>query len=145
MIKTKKGGVMVEAAVTFPIVTLAVLFVIYVLINLYAEVVINSNLQIAVVDEAMGVSRVSLQREIDKQDNFGLLYHIWFPEKSVEIERENSLICDTLRGSTEAEIKVKGLLNNIIQKEYSVEMERVDEEEYIRCMDAITGIVKEAA
>lgn len=144
MIKSKKGSVMVEAAVTFPIVTLAVLFVIYMLINMYSQVVINSKLHIAAADEAMSISQVSMQREIEKTEDFGSLYHIWFPDKEIEIEKINTLLCDTVCGTVNDEIKSKGLLNSIIQKEYRIEIEIIDEEEYIRCVDAVTGIIKEA-
>ena len=135
---------MVEAAVIFPLVTMAVIFVIYMLINMYAQVATNSILHTAVADEAMRVSGICMQRDIENEDDFGSLHHIWFPDKNVEIERVNSLLGDTLRGNVTDESRVKGLLESVIERKYSIEMEIVDEEEYIRCVDAITGIAKGA-
>ena len=143
----KTGSAMVEAAIIFPLVILAVMTMVYLIINLYLEVTLNVRLHMELTEEAGKLSDTVIYSDINNNGNLysGNKLDNLSDRKTVYIERENTLLKDEIRGEISNMTISKGLSNRKYNHKWIAVKSIIDEEQFVRCKDIATGIISMAA
>ncbi|MBQ3123115.1 MAG: pilus assembly protein [Firmicutes bacterium] len=133
----RKGSVMVEAAIVFPIMIFTLLTIMYITINLYSEVVVNTRLHLTLASEAGSISNTVSYSD----DSIKSFDEAWLIDSGVDTERENTIVSDIVKGYAEFPVISKGLVITDKSKSCSITKDIIDEEEYLRCIHTISGAV----
>ena len=132
----KKGGVMVEAAMVLPIVIVAVITLVYLLINMYGVAVMNSAGHIELRQESGVQKENSSLENIDAlcpEDRYGSA--AW--NESIEVDKGGFLTERYLYLEREKSLSGRGLINHVVNKSFYASYYMTDEVEYIRWVDLI--------
>lgn len=126
-VKSKKGSSMVEAAVIFPLVILAVMAVIFILVFLFQEVTYNSRIHVA-LNATMGSETETV--ETYKNVPAGIK-----PYKSVHG------IGECYYAESGLTFQKRGLLNKSFTKTLEGRVYSVDEKKFIRYTDFFSEVI----
>ncbi len=126
----KRGAAMVEAAIVYPIVIIAMMTVLYLLMALYSTAASTAELHTALRQKAGNESETVLAEN--------------FSEQTVSLHREGGILYDTVQGECSDTAWAEGLFRISLQRNYRDKILLMDEEKYIRCLDATAKIISEA-
>ena len=132
--KSKKGSTMVEAAVVFPIVILAVMAVIYILIAMYGNVVTQAQIHTSLRKEVGIITKnenVTLNYIFDNGINTSF-------NSELNINRHVKIGFDKINVDLEKKYSGKGLLNIIVNRNYFDFSYVVNQEDFIRKINLIS-------
>ena len=119
---------MVEAVIAYPLTLLALMSVICLIMGLYGQAQSISELHTAMNEKSGNAS------ETIEASNFDSEY--------VNLRESDYLLYHRIEGDTYDEARAGGLVRRAIGRDYRDSMEVIDEEEYIRCVDAAKGAIK---
>lgn len=126
----KRGAAMIEAVIVYPIVIIAMMTVLYLLIGLYSAAVSIAELHTALRQEGGNESKTVLAEN--------------FSGRAVTLRHENGVFYDRIAGECSDTARTDGLIHLSLQRNYRDKILLMDEEKYIRCLDATAEIISEA-
>lgn len=134
--KNKKGSAMIEAAMIFPIMILTIITVIYITVGFYAESILSTAMHMKLTTEAGNLSGTITycENEADRMCADDII------SDGIKIMHENTIFKNEVIGETHSRQKIGGLIETESLKIYRDTANVIDEEVYIRCADAATGL-----
>lgn len=135
-VSERKGSMMIEAAVIYPIMIFTLLTIMYITINLYSEVIVNTKLHMILMNEAGSMSNTVSYSD----DSHGTFDEAWLMDSYVVTDRENTIVSDIVRGYAEFPVISRGIVNTDKTGDCSISKDIIDEEEYLRCVQTISSL-----
>ncbi|WP_312092687.1 hypothetical protein [Aminipila sp.] len=133
----KRGSVMVEAAIIYPLAIGAVMAVIYIMICMYTGAAIKSNLNVLLrynlLEKTQAGEIINLEERFVPDDKYGKSA---FNKKICITEGSDSGV-KVLLGTTPHSYKGNGLMRNIIRRNHQGAIYLIDEKDYIRKVDMV--------
>lgn len=127
---SKRGAAVVEAVIVYPIIIISMMTVLYLLIALYSTAASAAELHTALREEAGNESETVLAEN--------------FPRHAVTLRKESGVLYDRIAGECSDTAQARGLIRLFLRRNYRDTIRVMDEERYIRCLDATAGIINEA-
>lgn len=134
--KDKKGSAIIEAAMIFPIMILTIITVIYITVGLYAESILSTEMHMKLTKEAGKLSGTITYCENGAD---GMCADII--SDGIKATHENTVFKNEVTGETHSLQKIGGIIGAESSKVYRDTANVIDEEVYIRCADAATGLI----
>lgn len=135
--KNKKGSVMVEAAIIYPLVIGAIMAVIYIMICMYTGGSIKANLNIELRAKALEMTqtgeKIGIEKKFMPEDKYGRGAF----NKKIHITEEKTGIINELYGVVSHDYKGNSMMPDNIRKIHQNTVHLINEKEYIRKVDMV--------